>query len=142
VKCLPERPHIPLSAVTILEEDLACQPGVSARQCYLLGVMLWLSYPALLLPAMADLEQHQCLIVSEADDGIAPGSIHPAIMADTGTIRTCRWQRRVAAVTVTRWLPLALTGQDDTDDASSGHGVAATRRPRPQCVEGPDDRHT
>src|SRR5580704_15567852 len=50
VKCLPERPHIPLSAVTILEEDLACQPGVSARQCYLLGVMLWLSYPGLAPP--------------------------------------------------------------------------------------------
>jgi hypothetical protein len=60
---------------------------------------------------MGDLEQYPCLIVSEADDGIAPGSIHPAIMADTGTIRTCRWQRRVAAVTVTRWLPLAQTGQ-------------------------------
>jgi len=65
VKCLPERPHIPLSAVTIPEEDLACQPGVSARQCYLPGVMLWLSYPALLLPAMGDLDQHQALIVSE-----------------------------------------------------------------------------
>jgi hypothetical protein len=142
VKCFPERPHVPLSAVTILEEDLACQPGVSARQCYLLGVMLWLSDPALLLPATVDLEQHQCLIVTEADDGIAAGRIHPAIMADTGTIRTCRWQRRVAAVTVTRWLPLALTGHDDTDDASSGHGGAATMRPRPQCVEGPDDRHT
>ena len=59
--------------MTILEEDLACQPGASARQCYLLGVMLWLSYPALLLPAMEVLEQHQCLIVSEADDGIAVG---------------------------------------------------------------------
>jgi hypothetical protein len=34
----------------ILEEDLACQPGVSARQCYLLGVMLWLSYPGLAPP--------------------------------------------------------------------------------------------
>ena len=91
---------------------------------------------------MGDLEQHQALIVSEADDGIAAGRIHPAILAGTGTIRTCRWRRRVAAVTVTRWLPLALTGHDDTDDASSGHGGAATRRPRPQCVEGPDDRHT
>ena len=142
VKCFPERPYIPISAVTILEEDLACQPGVSARQCYLPGVMLWLSDPALLLPAMGDLEQHQCLIVSEADDGIAAGRIGAAIMAGTGAIRACRWQRRVAAVTVTRWLPLALTGHDDTDDASSGHGGAATRRPRPQCVEGPDDRHT
>jgi hypothetical protein len=27
VKCFPERPHIPISAVTILQEDLACQPG-------------------------------------------------------------------------------------------------------------------
>jgi hypothetical protein len=45
--------------VTILEEDLAWKPGVSARQCYLPGVMPWLSDPALLLPAMGDLEQHQ-----------------------------------------------------------------------------------
>src|SRR5690349_23716702 len=85
---LPDRPHIPLSAVTILEEDLACQPGVSTRQCYLPGLMLLLSYPASPLPAMVDLEQHQCLTVSEADDGIAAGRIHPAIVADTGTIRT------------------------------------------------------
>jgi hypothetical protein len=91
---------------------------------------------------MGDLEQHQCLIVSEPEDGIADGRIHPPIMADTGTIRTCRWQRRVAAVTATRWLRLALTGHDDTDDASSGNGGAAARAPRPQCVEGPDDRHT
>ena len=91
---------------------------------------------------MGDLEQHQWLIVSEADDGIAAGGSHPAIMGGTGTIFTCRWQRRVAAVTVTRWLPLALTGHDDTEGASSGHGGAATRRLRPQCVEGPDDRRT
>ena len=81
--------------------------------------MLWLSYPPLLLPAMEDLEQHQRLVVSEADDDIAAGSIHTAIMAYTGPIRPCRWQRRVAGVTVTRWLPLALTGHDDTDDASA-----------------------
>ena len=92
--------------------------------------MLWLSYPPLLLPAMEDLEQHQRLVVSEADDDIAAGSIHTAIMAHRGTSRTCLWQRRVAAVTVTRWLPLALTSHDDTDDASSGHCGAATRRPR------------
>jgi hypothetical protein len=134
VKCLPERPHTPLSAVTILE-DLACQPSVSVRQCCLLGVMLWLSFPALLLPAMRDLEQHPCLIVSEADDGMAAGRIHPAIMADTGTIRTCRWQSRMAAVTVTRWLPFALTGHDDTDDASSGHGGADQKAP-PSSMRG------
>lgn len=52
--------------------------------------MLWLSYPPLLLPAMEDLEQHQRLVVSEADDGIAAGSIHTAIMAHRGTIRSCR----------------------------------------------------
>jgi hypothetical protein len=85
--------------VTILEEALACQPGAFARKC---------------------------LIVSEADDDIARGSIHAAIMAYAGTIRTCRWRRRVAGVTVTRWLPLALTGHDDTDDASSGQGGTVT----------------
>jgi hypothetical protein len=104
--------------------------------------MLWLSYPALLLPAMGDLGQHQRLIVSEADDGIAAGRVGTAIMAGAGAIRACSWQRRGAAVMVTRWLPLALTGHDDTDDASSAHGGAATRRPRPQCVKGPDDRYT
>ena len=78
--------------VTILEEALACRQGASARQC---------------------------LIVSQADDDIAAGSVHAAIMAYTGTIRPCRCQRRVAGVTVTRWLPLALTGHDDTDDASA-----------------------
>jgi hypothetical protein len=52
-------------------------------------------------------------------------------MADSGTIRTCSWQCRLA-VAVTRWLPLALTGHDDTDDASSACGRAATR---PQCVK-------
>ena len=43
--------------VTILEEALACRQGASARQC---------------------------LIVSQADDDIAAGSIHTAIMAYTG----------------------------------------------------------
>ncbi len=51
-------------------------------------MMLRLSYPALLLPAMQHLEQHQCLIVTEADDDIA-GSVHTAIMASTGAVRTC-----------------------------------------------------
>jgi hypothetical protein len=51
--------------------------------------MLWLSYPALLLPAMGDLGQHQRLIVSEADDGIAAGRVGTAIMAGAGAIRAC-----------------------------------------------------
>jgi hypothetical protein len=85
--------------VTILEEALACRPGASARQC---------------------------LIVSQADDDIAAGSVHAAIMAYTGTIRPCRCQRRVAGVTVTRWLPLALTGHDDTDEAAHAPSRART----------------
>jgi hypothetical protein len=39
--------------------------------------------------------------VSEADDDIAVGSIHMASIAYAGTIRPCRWQRRVAGVMVT-----------------------------------------
>jgi hypothetical protein len=73
--------------------------------------MFWLGHPALLLPAMEDLEQH-------------PYGGHGRY----GTIRTCRWQCRLAAVAVMRWLPLALTGHDDTEDVSA-HGGAAARRP-------------
>jgi hypothetical protein len=44
-----------------------------------------------------------------------------------GTIRICRWQCRLAAVAVTRWLPLALTGHDEADDAGALGGAAARR---------------
>jgi hypothetical protein len=101
-------------------------PGVSARQCYLLGVMLWLSYLAL-LPAMGDLEQHQCLIVSEADDGIAAGRIHPAIKADTGTIRTC--SDEVCQSGVTCQLSWSLRARP-----VSGLGVRHTRQQLQQAA--------
>jgi len=76
--------------------------------------------------------------VSEADDVIAAaarGGDHGRY----GAIRACRWQR-LGAVYGHALAPLALTGHDDTDDASSGH-AGGHKAPRSHCVEGPITAH-
>lgn len=52
--------------------------------------MLWLCHPVLVFPVVEQLEQHQCLVVAEADDDLVTGVIHAAHhgLADTG--RSCR----------------------------------------------------
>jgi len=49
-------------------------------------------------------------------------------MADTALSAHAAGKCRLAAVAVMRWLPLALTGHDATEDVSA-HGGAAARRP-------------